>query len=181
MLSAVLSVMAAGTAIVSATPAQAGTLPADCEVVVIKSMANHLYVSAEIGSGYTGGNYGMLRARATTWGLWEEFQKCVVKDGSSIFKSMANHLYVSAEIGSGYTGGNYGMLRARATTWGLWEEFMLESGGPYIYSYETRLAVSAEIGSSYTGGIHGMLRARTHGPESLGPWEKFQVIPVQSL
>ena len=37
----------------------------------IQSDANNLYVSAELG--YTGGNYGMLRARATSIGPWEQY------------------------------------------------------------------------------------------------------------
>jgi hypothetical protein len=37
----------------------------------IRSHANNRFVSAELG--YTGANYGLLRARATTVGAWERF------------------------------------------------------------------------------------------------------------
>ena len=40
--------------------------------VTFQSTVNHLYVSAELG--YTGGNYAMLRARASEIGMWEQFQ-----------------------------------------------------------------------------------------------------------
>jgi hypothetical protein len=120
LLCAALSVTAAATAMVSTTPAQASTT---CSTVSLKA-ANGLYVTAELG--YTGTEngmqiYGMLRARATSVGPWEEFQT----DNEAL--KAANYLYVTAELG--YTG-TYngmalaGMLRARATSIGPWEQFL---------------------------------------------------------
>jgi hypothetical protein len=42
-----------------------------CGSVVIRSVTNGRYVSAELG--YHGDRYGMLRARATEIGFWEVF------------------------------------------------------------------------------------------------------------
>lgn len=90
----------------------------DCSLIAFQSTANSRYVSAELG--YTGGNYAMLRARATSIGPWEKFDiNCFV--ATCTIKSLANGLYVSAELD--YTGGNYAMLRARASSPGPWETF----------------------------------------------------------
>src|SRR6516225_8953527 len=66
----------------------------------IKSVANGRYVTAELG--YTGGNYGMLRARASSVGAWQRFTICGVwvngRYGQA-FKSEANGKWVSAELG----------------------------------------------------------------------------------
>jgi hypothetical protein len=87
------------------------------------SVANKNYVSAELG--YTGGNYAMLRARASVVGPWEQYNFNCFKNSSGnvqcTIQSQANKNYVSAELG--YTGGNYAMLRARASAIGPWEQF----------------------------------------------------------
>jgi hypothetical protein len=152
--------------VVATTPAHAESIYS-CGETSFQSVVNGRYVSAELG--YTGGNYGMLRARATSIGPWEKFEVCgYTRDGYNIdyetIRSVANGRYVSAELG--YTGGNYGMLRARATSIGPWEEFF--TGMVDIQSISNGLYVSAELG--YTGGNYGMLRARA---TSVGPWEEF--------
>jgi len=84
----------------------------------ITSQANGLLVSAELG--YTGGDAGMLRARANAIGPWERF--FIDNFGTfATITSAANGLLVSAELG--YTGDDAGMLRARATAIGPWEQF----------------------------------------------------------
>ncbi|HXA60500.1 MAG TPA: hypothetical protein VNW94_15180, partial [Streptosporangiaceae bacterium] len=106
LLCAALSVTAAATAMVSTTPAQASTT---CSTVSLKA-ANGLYVTAELGSGYTGADYGMLRARATSVGPWERFEECPLVPYTITLRSEANGLYVTAELG--YTGTENGMLVA---------------------------------------------------------------------
>jgi len=93
----------------------------ECQACALPGAAFH-WVSAELG--YTGDNYAMLRARATSIGPWEEFYTthgpCLGLCMTTI-RSGANNLYVSAELG--YTGDNYGMLRARTASAGPWENF----------------------------------------------------------
>ena len=134
----------------------------------ITSQANGLLVSAELG--YTGGDAGMLRARASALGPWEQYTLCFDDaDGTFIIQSNANGLLVSAELG--YTGGDAGMLRARANAIGPWERFFIDNFGTFatITSAANGLLVSAELG--YTGDDAGMLRARA---TAIGPWEQFQ-------
>ncbi len=86
----------------------------------IQSLANGLFVSTEIG--YTGNEYGMLRARASAIGAWEQYQLVSVESsGFWAIKSLANGLYVSAELG--YAGIEQAMLRARAYSVGAWEQY----------------------------------------------------------
>ena len=134
----------------------------------IRSVANGMYVSAELG--YTGSNYAMLRARASTQGHWETYSGYHYNTDNKIgFYNTANNYWVSAELG--YAGGNYAMLRARASTQGPWEDFTIieNSDGTYaLQSQANSLYVSAELG--YTGGNYAMLRARS---STIGPWETF--------
>jgi hypothetical protein len=140
--------------------------------VMIRSAANNLYVSAELG--YTGASYAMLRARAAAVGPWEQWYVCRDEANENTFmQSDATDLVVSAELG--YTGANYGMLRARASDVGPWETFYTPSdpGSPgptttYFYSAANDSYVSAELG--YTGASYAMLRARA---TAFGPWETF--------
>lgn len=76
-------------------------------------------VSAELG--YTGGNYGQLRARAGTVGPWEWFDVCYDEAGDWFAIKGPNGRWVSVEMG--YVNGSYAMLRARATAVGPWEKF----------------------------------------------------------
>jgi hypothetical protein len=127
------------------------------------------FVSAELG--YSGGDSGMLRARATQIGPWELFDLCFDSAaGSTLIRSEANGLLVSAEFG--YTGGDNGMLRARAAVGGAWEHFRLSiHSDDNFYTLENAgnsILVSAEFG--YTGGDNGMLRDRAW---AIGPWEQF--------
>jgi hypothetical protein len=93
--------------------------------MTIQSLANNQYVSAELN--YSGGDYGMLRARASTASGWERFLlvgDCASSSGCAI-QSLANNQYVSAELN--YSGGDYGMLRARSSTASGWEWFRITS------------------------------------------------------
>jgi hypothetical protein len=128
-------------------------------------------VSAELG--YSGDNYGMLRARATRVGPWEKFTVCSDFNGQHglryYIRSQANRRYVSAEVR--YSGDDRGMLRARATGVGPWEEFTIRgtsTGATYLWSQANRRYVSAEV--RYSGDDRGMLRARA---TRVGPWENF--------
>ncbi len=149
-------------------PAQA-TLPG--VALPISSVANHLYISAELS--YSGNNSGMLRARAPQAGPWEQFYLKSSGPGGCDslieLQSAANGLYVSAELG--YTGANYGMLRARASRIGSWEQFYLRCLPNGIVAFQSAangLYVSAEL--SYTSGNTAMLRARA---SRIGSWEQF--------
>src|SRR6266498_3316638 len=93
----------------------------------IISFGNSRYTSAELGSG---GDHGMLRARATSVGNWEKFTIARWGPNPAMYtiRSQANGRYVSAELG--YGGGRYAMLRARATSIGNWEKFLILCGTP---------------------------------------------------
>jgi len=140
----------------------------------IMSQENLDWVSAELG--YTGSNYAMLRARATTIGPWEKYDLCYDSTGGYWYiVSDANGLYVSAEFG--YPGDTYAMLRARSTSVGPWEKFTLTCHvypfGPQteyltIQSQVNGNYVSTEL--SYTGSNYAMLRASA---QSVTPTEEY--------
>lgn len=155
--------------------AQASTLDAAAPPAVvchprwttITSVANNLYVSAEVG--WAGTRYGTLRARAVRADLWERYQLCYFA-GTYALKSLANGRYVSAEFG--WSGDAFGTLRARATEVAAWERFYIErmSGGRYaLRSYARNLYVSAEVG--WAGDRYGTLRARATAARL---WELFR-------
>jgi hypothetical protein len=99
----------------AASPASADQI---CSNKAIASRASGLYVSAELS--WTGDNYGILRARASSVGPWEQFRFASDPTWSgSHFNSLANGRYVSTEIG--WTGNSYAILRARAVSVGPWE------------------------------------------------------------
>jgi hypothetical protein len=131
---------------------------------------NEDYVSTELD--YLGSLSGMLRARATDAGAWEDYGVCRDENnGLTYIWSTANGLYVSAELG--YGGANYGMLRARATSIGPWESWHtpVDPCGDcdtYFYMAANQRYVSAELGCS--GAYYGMLRARA---STIGDWELF--------
>jgi hypothetical protein len=132
--------------------------------------ANNAFVSAELG--YGGGFYGMLRARASAFGPWEDFALGNLGDGTWTLVSEANGLAVSAEFG--YGGGQNGMLRARADNVLEWERYYLYSIGSQ-YAFQSYLPqgspccyVSTEMG--YGGTEAAMLRARA---TQVGPWELY--------
>jgi len=135
----------------------------------LRSNANHRYVSAELG--FAGALNGLLRARATSVGTWEQFQCVAEGAGRWAIKSKANGRFVSAELG--YSAGRYGMLRARATAVGVWETYSfvpVNSCGCYAVRGANAKFVSAELG--YPGSTYGVLRARSSG---VGPWEEFTI------
>ena len=94
-------------------------------IYALRSRANGLYVSAELG--WMGDDYGLLRARAAAIGPWEKFKIISLGDLAPTkaewvsIQSLANGRYVSAEIG--WTDDRRGLLRARAPEAGRWEEF----------------------------------------------------------
>ena len=148
-----------------------------CEWVEVEedgeeSNANYGFVSAELG--YTGGYYGMLRARSGSIGPWEQYSigSSGDTDGTWAIRSVANNLYVSSEFG--YSGGDDGLQRARASVIGDWEKFFLyQIGGQFAwqsyYPYGSACCyVSTEMG--YTGFEFEMLRARAY---SVGSWELY--------
>ncbi|OJF10950.1 hypothetical protein BG844_29205 [Couchioplanes caeruleus subsp. caeruleus] len=136
--------------------------------VAIYANANGRWVSME--KGYSGGDNGMLRARATVVGPWERYVVC--RDnvtGYTYWASQDTGRVVSTELG--YSAGDYGMLRARATIVGPWEQYYTTFGpGNWfsMYAYGNARWVSTEIG--YSAGDNGMLRARA---TVIGPWELY--------
>jgi len=96
----------------------------------IRSNANGLFVSAELG--YSGNDAGLLRARTpfTSLGPWEVFDIITNSDGTHTLQStpLGNQEYVSIELG--YSGPHYGELRARAPQISLWEEFDNSTAAP---------------------------------------------------
>jgi hypothetical protein len=135
--------------------------------ITIYSSAAGAWVSTE--NGYSGSDYEMLRARASSWGGWEQYGFEPQSDGTYAIRGLSNNLYVSAELG--YAGANYGELRARANAIGAWEKFWLVSLGGNTYALQSAangLYVSTELG--YTGSYLGMLRARA---SAVGGWEQF--------
>lgn len=100
------------------------------KVTYIKNLSNGRYVSAELG--YTGVDYGMLRARATSVGPWEKFviENWGPNPSMYTIRSLANGRYVSTELG--YGGSRNNMLRARATSIGNWEKYLI----PCSISYQ---------------------------------------------
>ncbi|WP_371785072.1 fascin domain-containing protein [Streptosporangium subroseum] len=84
------------------------------------------YVTTELGYAYPGNDRGMLRARSTAIGPWEQFE-LLFSSGSGTYalRSKANGMYVTTELGYAYPGNDRGMLRARSTTIGPWEQFQL--------------------------------------------------------
>jgi hypothetical protein len=178
VVAAIISVTA--TSLASTLPASATTHPPSADTVScynqesIESAQDLDWVSAELG--YTGNDYAMLRARATTIGPWEQFSLCYDSTAAYWYIiSDANGMYVSAEFG--YTGNDYAMLRARSTSIGPWEKFTLTCHvlpiGPQ-WSYLTIQSqvngnyVSAQLG--YTGSDYAMLRASA---QSVTPTEEF--------
>jgi hypothetical protein len=154
----------------------------DCYPVQgFKSEANKNYVAAELNYGpfkYPRRDlYGMLRARATTLGAWEEHQFCIDKLTRccwSIFTN-ANARWATTQIDD--SGKDKDMLRASATGIGPWERYRIycikdEPGAFEIYSTANHRSVTAQL--NYTGADYGMLRAQASG---VGPWEKFFPFP----
>lgn len=139
------------------------------------SQGNGKYVSAELG--YTGMDKNMLRARASSVGLWEDFQFCYEGDGHWAIWSNATGAYTSTEMG--YTGSDQYMLRARSSSYGAWEKYNIDcitGGGQtfYVQSVASGKWVAAELG--YLGPLYAMLRART-ATGNIGPWEAWYPFP----
>jgi len=175
-LTKALVALVAATALISITAPDASAVNCNDRSWIISDAAN-AYVSTEIG--YGGDLNGMLRARASTPGTWEEYSICGWWDTQyntrvQSIRSHRNGRYVSAEFG--YTGVDNGMLRARATSIGIWEKFKIEQWGPNGSMYTIRSLrygryVSTELG--YGGVRHNMLRARA---STIGAWEKYFIL-----
>ena len=142
--------------------------------------ANALAVSVELG--YSGSEYGMLRARSGSPGPWEKIDVLQLNSTDVALRSRANNLYVSAEIGYGTSNPLYGMLRARSSSIGAWETFSIghiaeSTHGSYQLVAVNDMYVSAEVGYGTSNPLYGMLRARS---SSLGTWEKYNIIPIKA-
>lgn len=148
--------------------------PAACSAVTITSLANGRLVSAEFGYGSSDWRYGMLRARATSEGPWEEFYVCFNGSNSTI-QSLHDGSYVSAELGYGTSDYRWGMLRSRASSAGAWERYTFASCGTDCVTIQSSTSfhrfVSAELGYGSTDYRWGMLRARA---TTVGAWERFR-------
>jgi hypothetical protein len=141
--------------------------------ISILSHANQLWVSSELA--YWGNGYGMLRARSSSIGSWEQYTFCY--DSTSkywVFSNDGNNQFVSTQVN--YGGSDYGMLRA-ANTIDPWEHYQLLCTGSAvaIQSGANGDYVSTEIG--YGGSSYAELRARA---SVIGPWEQYSVpnLPV---
>jgi hypothetical protein len=173
----------------SAAVGNVACLPA----MTIQSRANGRFVSTELG--YKGSNYGMLRARATVAGPWEQFQICTIDHGlnqgvSYVLKSLANGRFVVDH--RAYPGFRAGELTATATSLAtvtpanasreqVWMDeldhkvpmnvaIMATGPGNTTLPKSALRWVSAELFDA--GGYYGMLRARAG---VIGPWETFAV------
>jgi hypothetical protein len=142
----------------------------------IEATGSNRYVTAQVN--YDGGDYGMLRAAATSIGNWELFGLCGDSNtGPWSLRSLENEGFATVQVN--YGGSDNAMLRAEAVDVGPWERFTIYSSDTTIngilsfQSMQNGLAVAAEFG--YTGGDNGMLRARTN-IHALGDWESFQLI-----
>ncbi len=141
----------------------------------IESEWNHRYVTAELG--WEGGSeagegwWGMLRARATEVGPWEEWQMCYNShNGKYSLFSDANHRWVSTEISD--NGNEYGMLRARSYSVGAWEEYTLDAFSD-VFAFKANangLWVTTEEWGSPPPVYNWMLRARA---SEIGEWQVF--------
>jgi len=102
--------------------------------IAIKSEANGKWVSAEFG--YSGSNFGMLRARASTIESWEVFV-CGMTGPTAKSVMFLNgpkpitSYWVAAELH--YTGARYGELRDRTPLFnnGAWENFSSSISSPF--------------------------------------------------
>jgi len=141
----------------------------------IYAMANHFYISAELG--YGGYSYALLRARAFIPTDQETFHWYF--DGQTLtwqIQSVANGLFLSTEKRN--QGSSYAQLRARASPDHVfgYEQFYLyydrATQEDVLQSAINHLFVSVELG--YSGGNYALLRART-SETALSTWEQFLV------
>jgi len=89
----------------------------------LKSKANDLWVSAEVGYPVRDYRYGMLRARSSSIGDWEKFDIPNIAAGVVAIKAKANGKWVSTEMR--YINSDQYMLRARSDQVSDWEKFMM--------------------------------------------------------
>jgi hypothetical protein len=134
------------------------------------SAANGRYVSTEISFG--GGAAGLLRARATDAGPWEQYRFCSVS-GTGIWYivSLANGKIVSTEVN--YRDPHKNVLRARTDTGGPWEQFQFSYNSDATVSLLSVAAVRwVSVELDYSGLGRDELRARSWDS---GPWERFNI------
>ena len=142
-----------------------------CRTVALKS--GNYYVSAEFGWDGHGG--GMLRARATAIGPWEEFVQC---DYGSywVFEAAGASTITFVSTEKEYVQGDYGMLRARTSEVGTWEQYTLVVVRSGVFALKARANNKyVTVERQYVGDRFGMLRARS---DSIGPWEEFQIFAL---
>jgi hypothetical protein len=133
---------------------------------------NARYVSTEVG--YTGTNYGMLRARAPSVSSWGQRFVCIaVGTNQWVLRSRANGRYVTPEYD--YASPNKGMLRARATSIRPKQKFtMIKLYGNcacYALRASNGKVVTTDVGRS--GEYAGMLHV---GPVALSRPTMFVVL-----
>jgi hypothetical protein len=150
---------------------------ADAQVTVppilhtIRSVANGLFVSAEVGYSASASLDGLLRARASVAQGWEQFVivgDCTGSIGCAIY-SPATNAFVTSQRNSAL---NPTLERA---TPGAVDFFQTvgdckSAAGCAIRSRSNGAYLSAELG--YTGDMYGAIRARASVAQS---WEHFQI------
>jgi hypothetical protein len=140
----------------------------DCD---LRSADTGRYVTAELDD--TGNLHGVLRARSSAVGPWEQFRCVAIGANQWAIESRSNNKYVASELHDASP--LYASLRARSSGIGAWETmtitpvtscascFALESSANGHY-------VSAEL--RYSGSRYGLLRARSR---AVGPYETFVI------
>ncbi|MCC9738398.1 hypothetical protein [Streptomyces sp. MNU89] len=142
----------------------------DPAVIAIQSLRNTNFVTAE--RNYPDPQTGVLRARSTDLGGWENFDlEWDPANQAYALKSQATGLYVAVE--KNLTGDLQNALRARSANVGGWERFELlyneELDHWAIRSKLNGLYVTME--HNYTGTLQYALRARSTSIS--GSWEQF--------
>ncbi|WFE63365.1 hypothetical protein [Micromonospora sp. WMMD714] len=132
-----------------------------CSSTYIYARANYKFVSAVINE-----SGGPLRARADSWGAWEDFGVATY-NGKYVFYSWAAGLYVSANI----SGAGGGALQATASSVGPWEQFTIEGTSDGWYAIKSA-ANSKYVTANISGGNNGALRASA---DKVGTWERFDL------
>lgn len=134
-----------------------------CPSTSIYALANDKTVSAVINeSGVP------LRARADSWGPWEDFG-VTLYNGYYVFYSTAAGRYVSANI----SGSGGGALQATASSIGPWELFAIEVTSDGWYAIKSA-ANNKYVTANISAGNNGALQAKA---SAVGLWERFDLYP----
>ncbi|MEU1756726.1 hypothetical protein ABZ436_29280 [Micromonospora matsumotoense] len=152
----------------SPTPASAASRTASdfsalqtCSSTYIYARANYKHVSAVINE-----SGSPLRARADSWGAWENFG-IAPYNGKYVIYSWAAERYVSANI----SGSGGGALQATASSIGPWELFTIEVASEGWYAIKSA-ANSKYVTADISAGNNGALKAKS---STTGTWEWFDL------